>query len=117
MNKKFVIFFFLLQIIFSTYNGITEEWTRKKLEEKGYIKSEEEFKREFKREIEERSREWKRELEEREKEMKEEREYLENTKTIKDEGDGVYRKIYENGSQYLCTKQSLGYEICKKTPY
>ena len=55
---------------------------------------------------------------EREEEMmKEEREYLENTKTIKDEGDGVYRKIYENGSQYLCTKQSLGYEICKKTPY
>ena len=113
MNKKFVIFFFLLQIIFLSQKGVTEEWTIEKLREKGFVKSEEEFKRE----MEERGREWERELKEREEEMKEEREYLENTKTIKDEGDGVYRKIYENGSQYLCTKQSLGYEICKKTPY
>ena len=113
MNKKFVIFFFLLQIIFLSQKGVTEEWTIEKLREKGFVKSEEEFKRE----MEERGREWERELKEREEEMKEEREYLENTKTIKDEGDGVYRKIYENGSQYLCIKQSLGYEICKKTPY
>ena len=113
MNKKFVIFFFLLQIIFLSQKGVTEEWTIEKLREKGFVKSEEEYKRE----MEERIKEW-RELREREEEMmKEEREYLENTKTIKDEGDGVYRKIYENGSQYLCTKQSLGYEICKKTPY
>jgi len=113
MNKKFVIFFFLLQIIFLSQKGVTEEWTIEKLREKGFVKSEEEFKRE----MEERGREWERELKEREEEMKEEREYLENTKTIKDEGDGVYRKIYEDGSQYLCIKQSLGYEICKKTPY
>ena len=103
MNKKFVIFLFLLQIIFSTHNGITEDWTIKKLEEKGYIKSEEEWKRE----LEEQRRE-------REEKKKEEQEYLENTKTIKDEGNGVYRKIYEDGSQYLCIKQSLGDEICKK---
>ena len=110
MNKKFVIFFFLLQIIFSTYSGITEEWTIKKLEEKGYIKSEEERKREFEEQRREREERWKKQ----EEEMKEEREYLENTKTIKDEGDGVYRKIYKNGSQYLCIKHQLGYEICEK---
>ena len=106
MNKKFVIFFFLLQIIFSTHNGITEDWTIKKLEEKGYIKSEEEWKRELE--------EQRREREEKKKEEQEYQEYLENTKTIKDEGNGVYRKIYEDGSQYLCIKQSLGDEICKK---
>ena len=81
MNKKFVIFFFLLQIIFSTHNGITEDWTIKKLEEKGFIMSEEERKREFEEQRRETEERWKKQ----EEEMKEKQEYLENTKTIKDE--------------------------------
>ena len=108
MNKKFVLFFFLFQIIFLIPYGLTEEktydWSKKGEE---YMKERE---KEWKEEQYEREKEWKKKQEEK----KEEQEYLENTKTIKDEGDGVYRKIYEDGSQYLCIKQSLGDDICKK---
>ena len=97
MNKKFVLFVFLLQIIFLTPYGLTEEktydWSKKSEE---LVKEREE------------------ERKEREEEMKEEQEYLENTKTIKDEGDGVYRKIYENGKEYLCIRESSGDELCKQ---
>lgn len=117
MNKKFVIFFFLFQIIFLIPYGLAEEKTYDWSKKSDWPKTAEEYLKDRQKEWEEaeylREKEWK----EKQEEMKEEREYLENTKTIKDEGDGVYRKIYKNGRQYLCIKQSLGYEICKKTPY
>ena len=97
MNKKFVLFVFLLQIIFLTPYGLAEEkpydWSKKSEE---LVKEREE------------------ERKEREELMKEEQEYLENTKTIKDEGDGVYRKIYKNGKEYLCIRESSGNELCKQ---
>ena len=101
MNKKFVLFFFLLQKIFLTPYGLTEEKTYDL-----YKTSEEQRKLDQER----RDKEWK----EKQEEMKEKKEYLENTKTIKNEGNGVYRKIYEDGSEYLCIRQSLGDDLCKK---
>ena len=104
MNKQFVLFVFLLQIIFLTPYGLTEEKTY------DWSKKSEELMKEMKEERKEREEDRK----EREEEMKEEQEYLENTKTIKDEGDGVYRKIYENGKEYLCIRESSGGELCEQ---
>ena len=110
MKIILIIFFVLLQIIFFTHNGITEDW-KKKLEEGGYIKTEEERKREF----EEKQYEWEQqriENEKKEEEMREERENLENTAEIIELGDNLYKKVYYNGEEHLCIRNLYKEDEC-----